>query len=317
MLSRDHKVIYGNGAQGLRTVARDRFARPTVVASATFQINHLPRSDGSADREVQAVGAATIDTASTTTDAACGPGQSFREIPLTSTSGFSENTYYIIQEQSGGGRRELVLCEEIVTNDKILIRHGLTREFASGATVKGCEVSGDFPAAEADDEEEVKRGGGPYAVRWVATMDGVVEDWVEYVWIIRNADLVRVTPQDVYEIDQTLADNLGERMKPEPLILSATKDYRALLQASNKDPEYIHSEVGIRAIIFRAAWYARHGMHDELSERKAETWLNEWKTLTANLTVGQVPYRTIATDPDTDTSDYETSETYTSPTVLS
>jgi len=315
----DHMVVAGNGAQTIKTVPRDRQGRPTVVSSATYGIDNMPYATEEASRTITAHGtAATVDTASTTTTAACGAGVNFREIPLTATTNFAEGKHYIIQEQSAGGRRELVFAEELDTsNKKIFLRHGLTREFSSGAYVKGCEVSTSFPAAIANDEDWMDRGGGPFAITWVASVGGVTEDWREFIWLVRKSPIVPITIEDVYEIDQTLPDALGKRVKPENLLMAAFKDYSALLRAHGEDENYIHSENGLRALAYRAAWHARINMTDEHSERKAELWLIEWKKLTADLTTGRVPYRTVATDRGTDTTDFETSKRFVNPVRLS
>jgi len=317
VIYRDTEVLYNEGDETIYSIPTDRHGRPRVLASCTYFIEHVARAETAADRFVEGTEAsptaATVDTVSTTTTAAVGPGSNARSVTLTSAAGVSENHYYLLE---GGGNSELVLVED-VSGSTVYFRFGVSREFASGATFKGIEVSGTFPAAEADDEDQLDLGGGPYRTTWLATIDGFAERWTTWQRVVRRSSTVRVMDRDVLMRDPGLRAKTGERVRLETCIQAAWQDYRDLLKHHGRNPDLEHTDATLAAVAFRAAWYARIQMPGEKDERMAERWEAEWNRYTANLTTGQVPHGHVRLDKAADESPHDTSKEYESPTVLS
>lgn len=309
MTTGHHQVIHGQGAQTLRTVPVNAHGRPTVVTACTYRIVDLRLGEDDPLREIVAAGTpATIDATSTTSDAACGRGTAnARKIPVTSTVGFQQGRRYLIT--LADGTREMFVCEGIGTS-YLTPRDELARQYATGATVRGLEVSGTFPALVADDDEKIEDGeGGPYAIDWSWDLDPSPRR--ELVWIIRQPDSLLVTEEDVLSIDSSLTATTGNRVQISTAIRQAAAEVRVHLQLHQIDPDNFHAPSALRlAVAYRACWHLVRIMKGEENQARAETYQTESQKYLDSITIGQPPEKSVKTSSSTDTAPGGTSKPY-------
>lgn len=246
----DLRVLFGAGAQSLRVVPVDQLGRPRVVSAATYGISDLRRPEDDTEREVVASGtAATVDSVSTTTAAAAGFGTANpAKVALTSTVGITVGRRYLLRAAAGG--EELVTVEEIGSG--FVIVGEIAKTFASGSTFLGIEVTATFPADEANDEDEVEDGGGPYSLDLVFT--GCTPARQRFlVWLDRTTFRVPATVDDILELDQTLASAVGRRVKIERALSRAAKDMQTELMLAGVDASrYLLGDSGRDYCTYRA-----------------------------------------------------------------
>lgn len=316
-MTTSHQVITGAGAQAIRTVPVNAHGRPTVVTACTYRIVDLRKGEGDPEREVVAAGtAATIDATSSSTTATCGKGTvNARKIPVQSTVGFIAGRRYLIT--LADGTRELVVCETIGAGGYIIPRDELSRAYASGATLRGVEVSGTFPSLVADNEENIEDGqGGPYAVDWTWDLDPSPRR--EIVWIIRQPDSLFCTEEDVLSIDPSLAATTGQRIQIPTAIRQAAMEVRVQLQLHQIDPDNFHAGDALKlAVLYRTCWHLTRLLTGEQNQARAEVYQTEAQKYLDNLTIGQPPAKTVKTSPSTDTAPGGTSKPYNHWQVLS
>jgi hypothetical protein len=294
----EHRITYGGGNQTVKSIPLDGQSRPTSVAAATYVIEDLGEGDDSTStRYVHGSGGsatpsnATVDATTTTTTAVAGPGSNALEISLSSSTGFVQGRTYLIQ--SADGRRELFVAEG-VTSGKVFARFPLGQNYASGSTIKGVEISGTFPAAQANDEDsaDLRR---VFRITWNYTIDGTALTHREVAWVIRSQGTPRVTAEDLLAVDPTLREKTGPRFKLEPLIAAAWQDYEAQILASGVDVDRLHTPVGQRAVLYRVLYMARLQMNEL---EKADEYRAESEKFMQHLLAGRVPARTVYTDRD-------------------
>ncbi len=306
-----HIVVYGEGAQTLRTVALDRRGEPVVPSAATYSIVALFRASTADTRTVQASTAATIDSVSTTISAAGGPDTANpREISATSAAGILAGHRYLL----GDGPTEEVAVEALNGTTLTLERAPLYSH-ASGAALVGLEISGTFPAAEVNDEDNVKGGGGPYAVIWDLTIAGETQVTRELVWIRRSHVRPFLTLTDATKPDPTITVRLGDRSDPDLLLQVAHEDYRNAIRKVGRDPADFYSrEVGASAVRARFLLLASMILREEDNR---QFWRDEWDSEISSIQIGRHAQGTVLTDRDSDTADEGSSTAFSHPFTLS
>lgn len=307
MFSRDHIVYFGQGTQTRHSVARDKQFRAVVPTTPTYTIVLLPHGTDSAEREIQASGASTIDAFSTTiATTAAGPGSNAREITVAAKSGAAAGKRYLIQND---GQHEEILLEGIDdTEEKLHLQDGLTRNWPVGSAVKGIELPWDFPTATAADEEELERGGGPFAVDWLATIDSTKIAWRELIWLRRMAPRIKITVHDVKHIDQTLSDTLGNKLKIEPALKVAVAEFESKLRAMGEQPSRYYSDLATLSVAYLAASNLRAQLSTDRSDVLSLKWEDKWKELFGELTAGRLPEDTVKVSEQDQAPEFGTAE---------
>lgn len=278
-----HVVIYEGGAQTIKTIALDENNEPKVPSVATYAIVNLRYHEDDASRTVVAAGtAATIDSASTTTDASSGRGTADpRKVSVADVTGFAEGSQYLIT--ASNGRAEIFRVDHIDTSGNDLYADSeLAALYASGSTVTGIEVSATFPSAEAADENEFDDD-VRYAIDW--TFTGVTPTRArELIQVRRTAQRVYATIEDVRTIDASLAPYTEDRLKLERVLVQAHRDFRRRIRAHGIDPDrYYGDETARDAIAYRAAEIARRQMGGDRDERLADDYGEEYRSIMVQL----------------------------------
>jgi hypothetical protein len=229
-------VRFGDGAFTLLGVAFDFDGRITRPTSATFVILDLRYGEDDTNRVVQASTAATVDAVSTTTSGASGGSQANRAlVQVADETGVTADGRYLLTDATTGHRTMVGVAN--LVGKKVYLKEPLTRDYATGSTFEGIDVSATFPAAEANDEDRLDNGGGPYAIDW--TWVGVnpttqrdityVKRNPEFQWRVTLNECANVSPSLAKQLVNT--DNAAEHF-----LEQAHHDYYAELAAIGRDP---------------------------------------------------------------------------------
>lgn len=197
------EIVTGGGAQTLAIVPWK------LPSAATYVVEDLLESKTSSSRYIEGTeaspSAATIDATSETTTAAAGRGQADpRVMTGTGFSGITPGLAYAIV--AADGRYELFRCFA-TSSTSVVAEQPLVGTYPSGSTITGIRVTGTFPAATADDDDNFEQD-RPYRVTWNLTIDGVLVPIAQPIRLVRQkwddgqlADLelwLRTTWQDIY-----------------------------------------------------------------------------------------------------------------------
>lgn len=310
MFSRDHIVYFGQGTQTRHSVARDKQFRAVVPDTPTYTIVLLPHGTESAEREIKASAGSTIDpTASTIATTAAGPGTNARQVTLASKTDFAAGKRYLIQKD--GQHEETVLEGVDDTTEDVYLQDGLTRNWPVGSDVIGIELPWTFPSTETDGDDaeiELERGGGPYAIDWLATIDGSKIAWRELIWLRRMAPRIKVTVHDVKRIDQTLGGAIGDKFKIEPALMVAVTQLDSRLRAMDKEPSRFYSDLATLAVAYWTAANLRLQLESERSQMLAEKWQEQGDMFFGELTAGRHPKDTVEVSLQDQAPEFGTSE---------
>lgn len=301
-----HEIQYLGGDQSIYHVPRDREARASLVASANYTIVDLTRGESDPDRTVVASTAATVDSATESTTAAAGPGTTdAKAITVASTAGFEVGHVYQIV---GGGYSEIFTLDTIVTNASLTATQELRYDYALGATVRGVEIAGTFPSAEAADETDMESGGGPYGVVWDYTIAGRDYAPLEEIYVLRYSTQPVITEVDVLRAWPQANSLARERFTVRDAIAVASEDYHARLEASGRKPElFKHSNVSRVAVRDLAIAYLKRWRKED---DEADRYQERYDRLMNDLTTGQFPERTVKVEQSTNTADRDTERSY-------
>jgi hypothetical protein len=273
---RTHRVIHGRGTQSIVSVAINEQNDPTQPSAATYSIVDLREPDDGASREIVASTAATVNSVSTTTTAAAGPSQSDeRLIVVTSATGITEGLEFLI---SDAGQRELFVVDR-VDSLNVYARDKLRRDYTSGASILGVEVTASFPASDADGDtgdDHLSEGGGPFAIDWVWT--GVTPATQrEIVWLVRHAQRIYATEQDLQVLDQFAFNATRDDLDARTVLEQAHRDFRVRLRELGIDPDLYHGGDQARsAVAFRAAMYIRRALRGDANGELADWYEKQY-----------------------------------------
>lgn len=296
-------VLFNEGAQTIRHVPVDRHGRVTRVVSPSYSIVDLRRSEDDTDRTVQASTAATVDSASTTLTAAAGPSTSdARLLQVASASAFTEGHTYILRHE--GNRESFVVHRKDTPNNRIYTQTDLRNAWASGASVLGVEISGTFPATEADDELELEDGAGPYLVLWDYSINSAGYLVPETIWLSRYQIPPFIDEQYVLQAFPSFARSVrGDGPSVQLAIKVAHDDYVSELEAAGIDPAYmIPSTFAKTTVRMRALEYLFRWRQTEPDTVEADRWAERFDNAIRNIHTGRTPRGTVKIDPDSATA---------------
>lgn len=288
------RVVYGEGAHTAYFVPRDEQFRVIVVASATYEIIDPRRSETDADRIKVAEAAATVDGVSTTLDAAAGPGNgSDYLLPLTATTSVALGHTYRV-EQNGDG--EAVVVGAINSGVSVSTLGPLQRDYTTGASFLGCELSCSIPTSVADSEDEIESaGGGPFIIIWRYTHAG--RDYVipTQFFLSRFSVAPPLTEAELAAANPPLAETIaGSNFSIAQAIRIAHEDWIADLEAMRIDPQHtLHATVAKRAVREKAQEYLE--MWRGRDER-AESHARRYREAVERIRLGLPPLGTVDVD---------------------
>lgn len=271
-----NRILFGRGAQPYRIIPTNRLHTPTRVASATYSIVDMTEGQTSADREVVASTAATLDSPNTTISAAAGRDQANAStVTATSASGITEG-HSLLLTATDGSQRELIEVAGI-SGTTVTTRHPIRGIYASGSALQGIELSGTFPAAVANDEDLAIDDGREYQITFVYTIDSEVEQVTERIRVERYGITPWITVQDVIRGHASLARTTDPGAMHDALAL-ATEEVAGELEASRIRPEYYRPTLsGKQAVRYLALHYLYLEKHGETDRDMADLYRERFK----------------------------------------
>lgn len=295
-------IIYQQGAQTIRHAPVDRMGVPRVVSSATYTILDLRDAEGGTDHEVVASTPAVIPSGSFSLTAAAGPNAADpRRLAVASVAGIETDRVYLLQDASSGRQESVRIAGVDAGALELTLTNGLVRDYASGSTGTAIELEGTFPAAVANDEQRLDRGGGPFQVTWVYSIDGELYVSPREIWLTRYGIQPWVTFDRVARHLPGLAQQVGDVVTPEAAIAGATDDLAEHLQASGtweRDPAYFRGNMSAELCVRKwAIKYLLLGTRNEPAIDLARDYDVAGRRHADNLTQGRPTNRSVAIDP--------------------
>ena len=295
MGTRRHEIRYGGGDQAVRAVLQRPDGSLIPHAGARYTIVDLRESEDSDNRVIVPESAATIYLPQTTTTAVAGRGGDPDGLELTDATGFEARRSVSVAED---GRTEVVYVRAI-EGLRLQLRGELGGLYGIGAAVEGVEVEGTFPAAEADLEDTIEDGGGPYAIDWIAAGGEVVR---ELIFVVRRDKLTLVDEDWLRRHSPELATQTGRRAELGEALSAAHEHYRADLRAHGIDPaEFDGGEVAQLAVGSLALWILWREIAGDHARELAAQHREQATTWLRHLRIGAPPRDAVETDARTDT----------------
>jgi hypothetical protein len=194
-----HEIAYGGGAQDLVHIP------PSRVTSATVFVEDLTEPDDGAERFIVASGAATVDSYSATLTADAGAGEADPRLMTHADDAATVGTTYAVE--AADGRTELFVADA-ASATTIRAKAALSGAYASSSTVRGVQLSVEFPAADANDED-LFEDNPPIRVTWIYTCQGQLHRVSELVRLVRN----KSSQRNLGEVETALRQRWPELVK--------------------------------------------------------------------------------------------------------
>lgn len=279
-----HEVAYEGGAQALVHVP------PVRVSSATVFVEDLTEPDDGGDRFIVASGAATVDSYNITLTADAGAAESNPRLMTHAGATATPGVTYAIEAASG--QTELFVCDA-ATATTITSKTPLTGDYATGATVRGVQLSVDFPALSAADEDLFEEN-PPIRVTWLYTAQGQSHRVAELVRLVRN----KSSQRSLGEVETAIRTGWPELVKMlsphgnslRDLVRRVADRLDARLRGRGLDPEaLLAGALGFEVLLQRVVLHmAEAGYHP--AERDPQLFVedqrSEFVRLWESLTVG-------------------------------
>lgn len=291
MTASTHTVIFEKGDQDVTSVAYRDDAEPFVPAAPTYGIVDLRHTDTSSERVIVAAGTVPTQGAISLAVSAAGPAEADpRVITIASIAGLVEGERFLLTDQVG--IREVVTIDSLPSATSVQLRTPIARNYLATSLLVSIENTATFPSAEAADEDEVKTGGGPYAIDW--DFDGVLRR--EIIWVRRTSDRTWAAPEDLRLLDQTLEAEIGASFQFWGFIQQAHRDVRDDLRMASIDANRIDGTTMRSIVTYKAAWHGRSQTGD--SEKLAKKYDDRYRGLISSVIEGLKPDGTTYTDDD-------------------
>jgi hypothetical protein len=298
-------ILFNRGDQPVRFVPVDRLGHARRIDPATFSIVDLRVPEGVDDHEVVASTGATVSAVTSTTVGAAGPGTADpRRFTVADATGFRTGGVYLLQD-SATGREESVRVS-VVRGLELTATSPLMRAYATGATITALELEGTFPAAVADDQFRLERGGGPFQITWVYSLDGQLYVAPRELWITRYGVQPWVTAAEVFRHLPGLAQSVGDAVAVEDAIAAATDDLVGQLLSTTsrrRDPANFRGNLSADLAVRNwAIMYLLRGTRSDDALALAEKYESKGLMHSQNLTEGKPPGRTVSVNPTNETA---------------
>lgn len=278
-----HSVIYGDGAQTIKTVPMGLDGEPLLLSAAQARIVDLVHSEDSSSYTIEAQAAATVDSATDTTTVAVGRGGAEgRKITVSTPANFTEGSSYALV--AADGQVERVIVDRVDTTS-VYSLHELTHAFPIGSTLRGIEVSFTFPAATADSETEFDTHTEiPYAIDWYWT-GGTPSQAREMIFHRRQPERVLASVADVQMLDHTVGRLNSRDNKLELALQQAHRDWRRVIRSRRIDTDTANfGDSGRDWVTYRAAEILRRAMGgDEHNAILADQYQSEHERIMNDL----------------------------------
>lgn len=230
------RVIYNQGDQRISVVpVHPVTGAPVVVDSGTdvtVSIVDLRWHDQATQHTVLTTTTVTQDTFSAALTGAAGYSQaSPYTIPVDASSAALGRTYLL---EDASGQREAVQLRSINGTTSAFTTHRLRRNYVATDTLRGVELVGTFPSAEANDEDSVEDSGGPYLTLWTYVVDGQTYNLAASLWVDRYSLAPPIDAAWVLTEHPTMSSRARDDIPA--AIAAAWQEWLAKLEARGEDP---------------------------------------------------------------------------------
>lgn len=262
-------LVYGMVGQTVPFYPPDaelvREGAPT--AAATYKVYAGTSSN---DDAVEFEGTATLDSVSTTVDAASGYTQTNRQrLYVAATTSISVGERYLVT--NAGGQREVITVALIASADYVDLEEPLTYDYASGATVKGIRHYFTVDSTFIADESNITVAGSsallgqslgtdtlapPFRVEWRYTTGSTAQRTWTSLAVVRQVAKSRLTSEQLRGVmpDVLFLEWVVQRGQDfAPQLELAEGDTRLRARAAGFDPDAVRDpEAWDRMVLY--AW---------------------------------------------------------------
>lgn len=260
-------LVYGQTGQVIPFYPPDaelvREGAPT--SAATYKVYAGTASN---DDAVEFEGTATLDSVSTTVDAASGYTQTNRQrLYVASTTGVTVGRRYLMT--NAGGQREVITVALVALDDYVDLEEPLAYDYASGATVKGIRHVFTVDATFIVDEstitvassallgaESTSGPAPPFRVEWRYTTGSTAQRTWTSLAVVRQVAKSRLTAEQLRGVmpDVLFLEWVVQRGQDfAPQLTLAEGDTRLRARAAGFDPDAVRDpEAWDRMVLY--AW---------------------------------------------------------------
>lgn len=188
------QVLFGEAGQTISLYCPE--GRPSTVHDVQVWEDF---DDDTGTKEAALTGSPSIDSVSTTFDAASGISQSERsKLNLTATTGIVKGRQYLAT--NAYGQSEWVVVERIESGAAVWARNNLLHNYASSDTFVSTLITATIDTTWVSDEDNVSHPLNPrprYRVAWTYTVDSVKRRAATWLDVVRYPSMISVKPTDV------------------------------------------------------------------------------------------------------------------------
>jgi hypothetical protein len=240
------RTLYNAGDQSIRFTPIDpRTGRVAEVTGASYRIVDLRHPDTSAEHVIVDDTAATVDDGIATLTASAGYAQASAVSLSLAHSGLATGRPYLLSSATGS------ICE-VVTLASIGLQDAITAtplryNYSTGDSLSGIQLIGTFPAAEANDEDNVERSGGPYLVTWSYTYQGQALYVPTTLYLDRYSVIPPIDATYVLQASPDLAQRA--RSYVDSAISVAWEDFLSRAECTGHDPQSLPPGLTVRVAV--------------------------------------------------------------------
>lgn len=129
--------------------------------------------------------------------------------------------------------------------------------------------------------------------------------------MVRQADSLTITEEELLAIDPTLSATTGSRVTLNQAIRTAAQEVRVHCRMNQIDPENFHSPEALKlAVAYRASWHVLRHQAGEDNQAKATFSREESQRYLETVLVGRPPEKSVKVNPSSDSAPAGTSKPY-------
>lgn len=284
------RVTYNQGDQRISVVPIHPATGAVVLVDSgsdvTVSIVDLRYGDQSSDHTVLATTVVSQDPLAATLTGSAGYSQADpHRLPLDASAAALGRTYVLVDAD---GQQETVQLRSIGATAAFTV-HDLRRNYETGDTLRGVELVATFPAATADEENNVEDKGGPYLVTWTYRVDGQTVVLPTELFLDRYSLTPPIDDQWVLRGQPDFAARGREQVTT--AIQAAWDDWLAAVEGHGEDPTLFPAghtaKVGMRKLAL--SYLHRWASGGETDTTRADALQAEAERLFSDVLVGHAP----------------------------
>ncbi len=289
------RTLYSASTQTLRRVPMGMDGRPILLPTDTTVTVTIRDARESTDEDPISTQSVTRADVTGTLTGASGYGQADPRAIAAPDTGLEEGRAYLLQ--GADGTSEMFVLETSQAAVQYARTH-LRGRYAASDTVTLLELVASIPGLAGNDNENLRRGAGPFLATWSFTHDGQSYQLTDTFFLDRYSLEPPIDEAYMLQAAPMLADRLRDRARPSDAIAVAYQDAVAEIEAADKDPSTFFPSTTFRvavrhgAIAYAYDWVS--SAPEDLARAEAHRSLFNAKMRT--ILTGQAPARTVQLD---------------------